>query len=532
MSAAPAPTLASRAIEHASARGDHPAIICEDRRIDYRRLHSDSNRVARALQGAGIELGARIGYLGKESEHYYTSLLACAKLGAVLVPVNWRLTSREVDHILSDSGAQLLMYDSEYRNTVERIQAELPQLRRLVCVDRAGDGDHGQGLRDWSAGFDDADLPLVTGSDDAVVQIYTSGTTGLPKGVVLANRSFFTLPVAMSTAGVAWLDWLATDVSLITLPGMGIAGIGWFLHGFNAGATNVVMRMFEPGEAVRLVQAWDVTTTFAAPAMLQLMLDECGGDSSMFTSFRKIAYGAAPISEELLSRCIEIFGCEFAQIYSSTEAGSVAVCLPPAAHTVGSPLLRAAGQVCPGNELKIVPAADESSVSSEPVAHGVIGQVCIRTPAVMLEYWNNPAATAAALQDGWLHMGDLGYVDGNGYLFLCDRVSDTIIVAGQNIYPAEIEKQLSRHPEVVEVAVLGMPDQRWGDSVHASLVLTPGATVTPRQLNLFLRGQLADYKLPTGYSFVPRLPRNPAGKILRREIRDSLLATELDLTQS
>ncbi|MDT0262130.1 long-chain-fatty-acid--CoA ligase [Jatrophihabitans lederbergiae] len=524
MSTAPAPTLARRAIEHARERGDHPAIICEDRVVNYRRLHSDSNRVAHALRATGIEVGNRIGYLGKESEHYYTSLLACAKVGAVLVPVNWRLTPREVDHILGDSGAQLLMFDDEYREVVERIRTELPQLRELVCLDLGGDSDHGQGLRDWSAGFDDSDLPPVTGFDDAVVQIYTSGTSGLPKGVVLANRSFFTLPTAMSAAGVAWIDWLSTDVNLITLPGMGIAGIGWFMHGFSAGATNVIMRMFEPQEAVRLVRAWGVTTTFAAPAMLQLMLDERGVDNSTFASFRKIAYGAAPISEALLSRCIEVFGCELAQIYSSTEAGSVAVCLPPAVHTLGNPLLRAAGRPCPGNELKIVPVTSAPEATGEPAAPGVIGQVCIKTPAAMLEYWNNPAATAAALQDGWLHMGDLGYLDDDGYLFLCDRINDTIIVAGQNIYPAEVEKQLSEHPEVSDVAVFGVPNPRWGDSVYASVVLTPGATVTPRQLNLFLRGRLADYKLPTGYRFAERLPRNPAGKLLRREIRDDLLA--------
>jgi len=386
----------------------------------------------------------------------------------------------------------------------------------VVEVDRPGDPDRGAGLRAWASGADEHDLPETVGSDDPVVQIYTSGTSGLPKGVVLAHRSFFTLPPAMRQAGVAWIDWLPTDVNLISLSGLGIAGIGWFMHGFNAGATNVLMPMFQPQEAVRLIRQHRVTTTFAAPAMLQLMLDERGADRSTFASFRKIAYGAAPISETLLSRCLETFGCEFAQIYSSTEAGSVAVCLPPAVHVPGSPLLRAAGVACPGNELKVV-AADGT-----PLPAGEIGQVCVRTPARMLEYWNQPKATADTIRGDWLHMGDLGYLDEQGYLYLCDRISDTIIVAGQNIYPAEVEKALADHPDVQDVAVVAVPDPRWGDAVHACVVRRGDAEVTARKLMLFLHGRLADYKVPTSYTFLEQLPRNPGGKVLRRQLREQL----------
>lgn len=517
-------TLAATSATHARDRADHPAIICEGRTITYQELHLASNRIAHALHGARIPRGARVGYLARESEHYYATILACAKLGAVLVPVNWRLTADEVDYILRDSGAELLFVEGDFWPVVDRVRAELPGLREIIRLDEPSGGDHGCGLRAWITGAPESDVDSGAGPDDAVVQIYTSGTTGLPKGVVLAHRAFFTLPAAMADAGVSWIDWRPDDVSLISLPGLGIAGIGWFMHGFNAGVTNVIMRLFQPQEAVRLVRTLGVTTTFAAPAMLQMMLAERGVTRETFSSLRKVIYGAAPISEALLLRCLDMFACEFAQIYSSTEAGSVAVCLPPEAHQPGSPLLRAAGKVCPGNELKVI------GQDGRALPPGEIGQVCIRTPARMLGYWNKPEATARTIIDGWLLMGDAGYLDHDGYLYLCDRINDTIIVAGQNIYPAEVEKQLGDHPAVTDAAVVGVPDPRWGEAVHACVVLRSGASITARELMLFLRGRLADYKIPTAYHFAIGLPRNPAGKVLRREVRERLLrasSTEL-----
>ncbi|KOG64582.1 long-chain fatty acid--CoA ligase [Streptomyces griseoflavus] len=513
-------TLVATSAAHSRARAGHVAIRCEDRQVTYGELHRASNHVAHALRAAGVGRGTRVAYLGRESEYYYTVILGCAKAGAVLVPVNWRLTTGEVDHILRDSGAELLFVGEEFRGLAERVGAELPGRLRVVTTDRAGDPDPGTGLREWWADAPDTDLDPGTGPDDAVVQIYTSGTTGRPKGAVIPHRSFFTLPEQLAAAGVDWLDWLPDDVSLISLPGLGTAGIGWFMHGFNAGLTNVVMRAFIPQEAVRLIREHEVTITFAAPAMLQMMLDEDAAGPDAFRSLRKIAYGGAPISESLLVRCMEVFRCAFAQIYASTETASVAVCLPPHEHRPGSPLLRSAGLVCPGNELKVI---DEQGATLPP---GRTGQVCVRTPAAMLGYWNLPDASRETLVDGWLLMGDAGYLDESGHLFLCDRINDTIIVAGQNIYPAEVETQLAEHPAVADTAVVGMPHPQWGEAVHACVVTRPGAAVTPRELLLFLRGRLADYKIPTAFHFVDVLERNPAGKILRRTVREKLRAVE------
>ncbi len=495
---------------HAEHRPDKTAILFEGREVTYRDLHLNSNRAAHGLRAAGVRTGTRVAYLGKESDHYYEIALACAKAGAVLVPVNWRLTAAEVDHILRDSDASVLFVEEEFRPVAAAALADLPGLR-LVALDLPGEPY--RAYRSWRDGHPADDLDPGTGSDDAALQIYTSGTTGYPKGVVLAHRSFFTLPEASAAAGVSWIDWLPDDRNLIALPGFGIAGMGWFMHGFVAGGTNVVMRMFVSEEAVRLIESARVTTMFVAPAMLQMMLDEHGVTSATFASLRKVCYGAAPISTALLQRCLEVIGCEFAQIYASTETGTVAVCLPPEDHIPGSPLLAAAGRVCPGTELRVV---DDDG----PVPAGQIGQVLIRTPAHMLEYWRRPEATAAALDGGWLHMGDAGYLDENGYLFLCDRINDTIIVGGQNIYPAEVERAVGDHPDVAEAAVIGVPDSQWGDAVQACVVLRDGARHTARDLMLFLRGRIADYKIPTRWEFVGTLPRNPTGKILRRELRD------------
>ncbi|WP_372512193.1 long-chain-fatty-acid--CoA ligase [Frankia umida] len=511
-------TLPATSARHARERPEHPAIVCERRIVTYADVHEASNRVAHALRTAGVQAGTRIAYLGRESEYYYIVVLGCAKVGAVLVPVNWRLTSAEVDHILRDSGARVLFADSAFAGTIERVRPGLPGLVSVVLVDGPRTADPGQGLRTWWADAPSGELNPSSSPDGPVVQIYTSGTTGRPKGAVVAHRSFFTLPAALRAAGVSWLDWLPDDISLISLPGLGTAGMGWFMHGFNAGLTNVVMRTFVPQQAVRLIRELGVTTTFAAPAMLRMMLDEQDADRAAFASMRKIAYGGAPISSALLTRCMAVFDCEFAQIYASTETASVATCLPPSAHRPGSPLLGSAGLVCPGNEIKII---DERGRTLPP---GQTGQICVRTPARMLGYWGMVEETDRTLRDGWLLMGDLGHLDENGCLYLADRINDTIIVAGQNIYPAEVERELGEHPEVVDAAVVGVADERWGEAVHAFVVLAPGASPTPRQLLVFLRARLADYKLPVAFHVVEELPRNPAGKLLRRVLRAGVSA--------
>ncbi|MGW0872894.1 long-chain-fatty-acid--CoA ligase [Streptomyces sp. NPDC002740] len=489
---------------HARHRPTTPAILCEGRTLTYGQLHRESDRVAHALRAAGLAPGDRVAYLGKESEHYYEILFGCAKSGTVLVPVNWRLTAPEVGHILQDSATRLLFLEDEFATVVERMPTTPPGT--VVAL-----GEH---FAAWKAPHPDAELPDIATPDTPVAQLYTSGTTGLPKGVVLAHRSFFAIRDALASEGLDWIDWRAGDIALIGIPGFHVGGLWWAAQNLNAGTTVVAMRAFAARQAVDLIRDLGVTTACVVPAMLRMMLTEPGVRAEDFTTLRKTVYGGSPISEALLEESLAVLDCEFAQIYGLTETGNTAVCLPPAAHVPGGPLMQAAGRPYPGVRGKVIDG------EGRELPPGAVGEVCLATPARMVEYWGLPEKTAETLVDGWIHTGDAGFIDEDGYLFIRDRIKDAILVAGENVYPAEIENALEAHPGVAEAVVVGAPDERWGEYVHAFVVPAPAGPLSPRDLHTFLVPRLAGFKLPARYEFIDVVPRNPSGKILRRELRD------------
>jgi long-chain acyl-CoA synthetase len=501
-------TLRARVRAHAARRPEHPALICGPRVVRYAELEARTDRLAGALRAAGAEPGARVAHFARDSEHHHELLLACAKTGAVLVPIDWRLTATEVEHILTDSGARLLFTD----------RAAAPVAAGLARhLDHAVILDSPEADRWWSA--PPAADPVPDDPERALVQIYTSGTTGAPKGVVLADRTFSAVAHLLAEHDLDWIDFRPDDRSLLGVPGFHVGGIWWAAQGLRAGVTNVVVPAFDSADAVRLIRTLGVTTACLVPAMLRMLVDEPGAGPADFASLRKIVYGGSPISEVLLVRCLRTFGCELAQIYGLTESGNTAVCLPPAEHRPGSPRLGAAGLPYPGVRVEIV---DDTGL---PLPARSVGQVCLRTPARMIGYWNQPEKTANTLVDGWVRTGDAGYLDEDGFLYICDRISDTIIVAGQNVYPAEVEKALCRHPGVADAAVVGAPDDSWGEAIHAFVVPREPGALTAVALAGFLRGELAGFKVPTRYEFTDELPRNPSGKVLRRTLRDELWAT-------
>jgi acyl-CoA synthetase (AMP-forming)/AMP-acid ligase II len=278
--------------------------------------------------------------------------------------------------------------------------------------------------------------------------------------------------------------------------------------------TNVVLRIFVSQEVLALLRQQGITMACVVPAMLQMMLAEPGVSRADFATLRTVMYGGSPIGEGLLQRCIDMIGCGFLQIYGLTETGNAAACLPPSDHVPGSSKIKATGRPFPGVLLKII------GPDGQPLPANEAGEVCIHSPARMLEYWRLKEATEKTLREGWIHTGDAGYLDEEGYLFICDRIKDTIIVAGEKVFPAEVESALSKHPAVAEVAVIGVPDERWGEAVHAFVVLRTGQKASPRELMLSLKGRIADFKAPTRYTFTDKIPRNPSGKILRRTLRE------------
>ncbi len=498
---------------HAQRRPDDLALIFGERQITYAQLDRASTQAARALSDSGFTRGARVAYLGKESHRYYELLFACAKSETVLVPINWRLAPAEVDHILRDSTSQVLFVERDYLPVIDAVRAALPNLRRVIVLDDESD-ESPEGFDAWAARGAQTGLSPSTGSDDPIAQIYTSGTTGLPKGVVLAHRSFFKVRDALASQQLDWIDWREGERSLVAVPGFHIGGLWWAMQGFNAGITNVVMPMFVSSDAVALIRRHRVTTTCVVPSMLQMMLAEHGVSAADFESLRKVVYGGSPIAETLLQRGLEMMRCEFAQIYGLTETGNTAVCLPPADHVPGSPRMKAAGRPYPGVQLKVIDKAGQL------LPPGEIGELCIASPAGMIAYWGLEEATANTLVGGWIHSGDAGFLDADGYVYICDRIKDMIIVAGEKVYPAEIENALTKHPAIAECAVIGVPDERWGEAVLAFVALKPGMQATPRELMKSLKGQIADFKIPTRVEFIAKVPRNPSGKILRRELRD------------
>ncbi|GAA4660408.1 fatty acid--CoA ligase [Streptomyces chumphonensis] len=521
------PTLVESLRTQAGLRPEHPAVRCGPHTLTYAELLAAGNRVARRLRAAGVRPGDRVAYLGKESERYYEILYGCALSGTVLVPLNWRLTAVEVTHILADSGAALVFLESAFEDLLRQVdEAARPPRHVLLGEDRqdayarwkSADGPADAAAADAAVpGGTAADLVEPT-ADTPVVQLYTSGTTGLPKGVVLAHRSFAAVRTAMAEAGVDWIDWRPQDVSLVGIPGFHVGGLWWATQNLAGGATIVALPAFTARDAVLALREHGVTTACVVPSMLRLLLAEPQVEQADFSGLRKIVYGGSPITEDLLERSLAVFGAEFAQIYGLTETGNTAVCLPPADHRPGQPRMRAAGRPYPGVRVKIV---DEKGAEL-PV--GRVGEVCLATPARMVEYFGLPERTAETLVDGWVHTGDAGHVDEAGYVFIQDRIKDTIIVAGENVYPAEIEDALEKHPGVADAVVVGAPDEHWGERVHACWVPAPGTPPTRRELHRFLSERLAAFKLPAAYEEIAHVPRNPSGKILRRELRDRLWA--------
>lgn len=504
-------TLPTMLARKAAARGDCAALVFADRQTTFAQLAANSDALANALLAAGARPGARIGYLAKNSDRFFELLFAAGKAGLVLVPIGWRLTRPEIAFLLDDSSIDILFVSPEFYPVAKSLSAD--RSLRVVSLEQAvGDAE---ALEPWRAhgGSSMTALPVVE-PESPVLQLYTSGTTGKPKGAVLSHANLFALRPLSAAAGIEWDKWDEGDVSLVPMPISHVSGAVWGLIGLYSGIKSIIMPEFDAGEIIRIVSAEPISKIFMVPAAMQAVLRHPAIAQADFSRLRYILYGASPIPLDLLSEAVEVFGCGFVQNYGMTETTGTVTALGPEDHTVvGTQRMRSAGRAMPGVDLRIV---DETLVSLPP---GQVGEILVRSPTNMLGYWNRTEATKEALVDGWMRTGDAGYLDDDGYLYVQDRLKDMIITGGENVYPAEVENVLYGHPDIADVAVIGIPDIRWGEAVTAIVVPTAGSAPDEGVILAWARERLAAYKVPKRMVFQATLPRNPSGKVLRRELR-------------
>ena len=499
---------------HAAERPGKTAFQFEGRATTYAELDLHTNQVANGLAAAGLARGDRIAYLGKNSDHYFELLFGAAKAGVVMTPINWRLAGPEIAYILADSRARAVFVGAEFLDLAEGLLAEDSAVELAVAMEGAR-GPWRDYLA-WRDGQPAEDPNAPVGYDDIAIQLYTSGTTGRPKGAMLPNRALLELRGLHAQSDIAWNKWTPEDVSLVAMPVAHIGGSGWGIMTLFNGAKGVVAREFDPNRVLDFIAEDRISKIFMVPAAMQIVVRHPKARETDFSCLKYILYGASPIPLELLKESMAVFGCGFVQMYGMTETAGTIVALPPEDHDPrGSPKMRSAGKALPGVELAILDEAGHR------LAPGEIGEIATRSAANMAGYWNLPEATSKTIDaEGWLRTGDAGYLDEDGYVYIHDRVKDMIISGGENVYPAEVENAIYGCPGVADVAVIGVPDPKWGEAVKAVVVPAAGANLGEADVIRWARERIAGFKAPKSVDFIEALPRNASGKILRRELRE------------
>ena len=504
-------TLGDIARIHARVRPQATATRYQGRSTSYTAFDTHTNRVARALISAGVAKDERIGYLAKNSDVFFEILIGAAKMGAVTLPIGWRLAAAEVAYLLEDGEVSMLFVESAFDELAREAIRLSGRAVRVITLDEAT----GDGFTTWRDRHSGEDPGIAIAPSDTAFQLYTSGTTGHPKGVMLTHANMLRMWIRAGQSGIACYDWHDDDVCLVAMPVAHIGGTGWGLVGLINGVTLVIVPEFHPQEVLELMVPERITKLFMVPAALNFLIQTPGAREVDYSRLRYVFYGASPIPLDLLRQCMDVFGCGFCQQYGMTEACGTIVYLPPGDHDPGgNRRMKSAGLPMPGIEIRIIDA-DGNTLPAETV-----GEVATRSTANMKGYWKNEAATRETIDaDGWLRTGDAGYLDADGYLYIHDRVKDMIISGAENIYPAEVESAMFGHPAIADVAIIGVPDATWGEAVKAVVVLKPGAESSEADLLAFTRSRIAAFKVPKSVDFVDELPRNAAGKVLKRSLR-------------
>ncbi|AOL94327.1 long-chain-fatty-acid--CoA ligase [Porphyrobacter sp. LM 6] len=489
----------------AKERPDGPAFDQDGRVTSYAEADLLTRQLVALFQARDIAPGDRIAWLGKNRDIYFLLYLAAARMGAVMVPIGWRLAPREIAYILTDTDAKLLFADAEFVETAHQVAGTVPANPEVIEAETA---------RTAAAGFEPAHYTAPS-QHDPVLQLYTSGTTGNPKGAMLSNANLLGLRNAGCEAGLDYQFYEPGDCMLVAMPCAHIGGTGLVNIAISNGVRSLVQAEFTPVGVIEAIEA-GATHMFIVPAALQMVVQHPRAPTTDFSNLKYLMYGAAPMPLELLKEAVRTMPTtKFLQAYGMTETSGTISILPPEDHSLeGNQRMRSAGKACPGVEIEV------RGADNVEVPRGDIGEVCIRSPSNTAGYWKLPEATAKTIDpDGWLHTGDAGVMDEDGYVYIQDRIKDMIISGGENVYPAEVESAIYGHPAIAEVAVIGVPSAKWGEEVKACVVAKPGMTVDEADVIAWARERIAAFKAPKSVDVIPVMPRNASGKILRRELR-------------
>ncbi|WP_017755167.1 acyl-CoA synthetase [Calidifontibacillus oryziterrae] len=492
----------------------HPtklAITCEGRDFTYEQFNDKVNQLANGLLAMGLEKGDKLALMMKNSDSYVFSFFAGAKIGAVVVPINFRLTATEVSYILQQSESKVIICDNEYSTLIDDAieQASIFAQITVISVGKSSNEVHFSFEEVLSSNRNEPNVE-VDETDDLEI-LYTSGTTGRPKGALFDHRRIFNVAVTMMVGmGINPKDRL-----LHLAPLFHSAQLNLFLiTGVILGASHVIHRDFHPVETLKAIEKHKITHFFGVPAMYNFLLQVPNFDEYDLSSVLRYGYGAAPMAPELVRKSMELFKTDrFFNLCGLTEAGPGGILLDPEDHVNH---LGKGGRAFALTDARVVDS------TGQDVKPGVVGEFILRGPTIMKEYYNKPEETKRALVDGWLYTGDLAVMDEEGYITLVDRKKDMIITGGENVYSIEVEQIMYEHPQVLEAATIGLPDELWGEIVTAVVVPKQGEEINEQEFKSFCRQKLASYKVPRKIIFEKQLPRNASGKILKYQLRERL----------
>ncbi len=498
---------------HGRHTPDRRALIWGKRTISFAEYNSAANRIANGLLTHGIEAGDRIGFLGLNSPDFYLALIGTAKTRAAFTVFNWRLAIPELAQLITDSNARLTIVERSMEEMWNAALAASGRTMETIWIDEE------ETLESRFAGEADTKPDVRVSEEDIAIQLYTSGTTGLPKGVMLSHGGFNRMRLCEHLEPA--YQWEADDIFINPLPNFHLLSIGIAFQCLYNGVAISIVRQFDPATVLETIGRDHPTLLTLTPTMIQMMLDHPDAATTDFSSLRLTLYAGSPISLGLIKRAIEMMPGKFMQFYGATEANGAFSILRPDEHDLEDEAkLQSCGRPLPLIDFRIIDADGNDVPEGEP------GELLIRAPAVFAGYWNQPEATAKVLDNGWYHSGDVARRDAEGLYYIIDRVKDMIVSGGENIYSAEVENVLSTHAEVAAVAVIGVPDERWGEAVKACIVRKLGCQVDEAQLIAFARERLAGYKVPKSISFFEEFPLVPSGKISKKDLRAPFWSSE------